>query len=117
MAVERGTAMAIATPRNIRRRRDDDDLYPISDGKPMAESDKHADLMTYVKDALRAFFADRPEVYVSGNNFLYYEQGNPRAVVSPDCYVAFGVGMRQRDTYMVWKEGGKLPDVVIEITS
>src|SRR5262249_42551464 len=87
------------------------------DGKPMAESDLHADVMVYCKTALRLHFADQPDVYVSGNNFVYFEQGNPQAVVSPDCYVVFGVGMRFRDTYQVWKEGGKLPDVVIEITS
>jgi Uma2 family endonuclease len=91
--------------------------YPVSDGKPMAETDKHADQMTYHKEALRAYFAEREEVYVSGNNFIYYEEGNPRARVSPDCYVVFGIPQRQRDSYMVWLEGNHLPAVVFEFTS
>jgi Uma2 family endonuclease len=59
----------------------------------------------------------RPDVYVSGNNFIYYEEGNPRARVSPDAYVVFGAPMRARDSYFAWQEGGLLPGVVFEITS
>jgi Uma2 family endonuclease len=91
--------------------------YPTSDGKPMAESDKHRDLGYYVIAALKLHFAPRPEVYVSGNNFIYWEEGNPRASVSPDAYVVFGAGMRQRDCYKAWEEGGRVPDVVFEFTS
>jgi Uma2 family endonuclease len=83
----------------------------------MGETEKHRDLMIYCIEALRAYFADNPEVYVSGNNFLYYEEGNSRKVVSPDCYVVFGVPMRQRDLYKVWEEGGKRPNVIFEFTS
>ena len=92
-------------------------FYPISDGKPMAESDLHQLVMIYCVFALRTHYADDPDVYVSGNNFLYYVEGNARQVVSPDCYVVFGVGSPLRDTYKVWEEGGQKPAVVIEITS
>jgi Uma2 family endonuclease len=83
----------------------------------MGETEKHRDLMIYCIEALKAYFADNPEGYVSGNNFLYYEEGNPKARVSPDCYVVFGVAKRQRDFYKVWEEGGKYPSVVFEFTS
>jgi Uma2 family endonuclease len=83
----------------------------------MAETDKHRDLAVYVLEALKLHFLDNPDVYISGNNFVYYEEGKPRACVSPDVYVVFGVPMRQRDCYMAWKEGGRLPDVVFEFTS
>jgi Uma2 family endonuclease len=83
----------------------------------MAETDKHADVMVYLKEALRAHYAERPDVYISGNNFVFFEEGNPKARVSPDCYVVFGVPMRQRDSYMTWKEGNHRPSVVFEITS
>jgi Uma2 family endonuclease len=91
--------------------------YPTSDGKPIAETDKHLDLLIYAREALKAYFASRPDVYVSGNNFIYYEEGNVRACVSPDTYVVFGVPPGQRDCFMSWKEGGRLPDVVFEFTS
>lgn len=91
--------------------------YPVRDGKPMAETDKHADLMQYAKGALQVYYADRADVYVSGNNFVYYQEGAPKKCVSPDCYVVFGVPNHKRDSYMSWHEGGRLPSVVFEFTS
>ncbi len=95
----------------------DEDFYPTGDGKPMAETDLHREQMNYLIFALASHFRNAPDVYVSGNNFLYYEQGNPRAVVSPDGYVVFGVPNHPRDTYMLWLEGGITPAVVFEVTS
>ncbi len=92
-------------------------VYPTSDGKPMAETDKHRELMIYVIEALKTYYADRTDVYVSGNNFVFYEEGNPKARISPDGYVVFGVSPALRDSYMSWKEEGRLPDVVFEFTS
>ena len=50
------------------------------------------------------------------NSFLYYERGNPRAVVAPDVYVVVGAPEYLRDTYMLWNEP-KGPDFVLEMTS
>ena len=41
--------------------------YPSSDGKPMAETDIHRDLMAELIHELDAYFSDQPDVYVSGN--------------------------------------------------
>jgi Uma2 family endonuclease len=92
-------------------------VYPTRDGKPMAETDTHRDLGIYVIEALKAHFVDDPTVYVSGNNFIFWEEGNPAARISPDAYVVFGAGMRKRDSFMAWREGDRLPDVVFEFTS
>lgn len=91
--------------------------YPEADGKPMAESDQTRDYLIYGVEALRHYFTDRPDVYVSGNLFIYYKQGVPDAVVSPDVFVIFGVEKKQRRSYKAWEEGGKLPSFVMEITS
>ena len=93
-------------------------VYPCSDGQPMGESDLHIACMLYVLSALRWHFekCDRGDVYVSANSFLYYEQGNPRAVVAPDVFVVLGVPGHLRDSYLLWKEP-KGPDFVLEITS
>ena len=93
-------------------------FYPTSDGQSMAETDLHAACMVYVASALRWWFKKngRDDVYVGSNNFLYYERGNPRAVVSPDVYVVVGAPAGLRDTYMLWNEP-KGPDFVLEVTS
>lgn len=49
--------------------------YPETDGKAMAESDLHRDIMFYLIRLLQRFFAGQP-VYVSGNLLVYYEKGN-----------------------------------------
>lgn len=91
--------------------------YPESDGEPMAESDSQRIYLTYAVEALQNHFRDRDDVYVSGNLLLYYEEGNPRSALAPDCFVVFGVPKRRRRTYKLWEEGQRAPNFVLEITS
>lgn len=109
--------MTVSPTRSRKRRCSDDDFYPTRDGKPMAETDKHRNLMFDFINALTLRYADQPDVYVSGNNFVFYQEGDPKKRISPDCYVVFGVAQRERDSFMSWREGGHLPDVVFEFTS
>ena len=98
---------------------DDGVVYPTSDGQPMAETPVHGECMMYVTSAVRWWFSKhgRDDVYVGMNNFLYYERGNPRAVVAPDVYVVVGApASPPRDSYMLWNEP-KAPDFVLEVTS
>lgn len=91
--------------------------YPTSDGRPMGETDLHRQDMVDVIDTLSDRFAPEPDVYVTGNLLLFYEEGNRRKHISPDVFVVRGVPKEPpRDYYLLWKEG-KSPDVVIEITS
>ena len=83
----------------------------------MAESDDHREEMFYFIDGLMAHYESELDKYVGGNNFIYWEKGNPRKAISPDVYVIFGVPMRLRDCYKAWEEGGRLPDIVFEFTS
>lgn len=89
--------------------------YPESDGKPMAETDLHREIMFFLIHTLQRFFKDSI-AYISGNLLIYYVEGDPYKSVAPDCFVAFGVPNRQHNTYKTWEEG-KFPDVVFEVTS
>ena len=90
--------------------------YPSSDGRPMAESDHQRTPLTYAVDRLRRHFRHRRDVYVSGNLLIYYEEGNPSAVVAPDVFVVIGATKADRTSYLLWNEP-KGPDFVLEITS
>ena len=90
--------------------------YPESDGKPIGETDVHIDALIYLREALRDHFRDDPQVYVAGNMFLYYEEGNPAACLAPDVFVVREVAKHERRTYRLWEEG-QPPSVVFEITS
>ncbi len=90
--------------------------YPESDGKPMAETEAHRDLMIDFILILKDYFENQEDVCVSGNMLMYYEEGDPKKVVAPDVFVAFGVEKKQRRTYRTWEEG-RTPDFVLEVAS
>jgi Uma2 family endonuclease len=93
-----------------------DVYYPESDGKPMGETEFHRDEIYGLIWALRQHYRDVPDVHVTGDLFLYYAQGDPRAVVCPDVFVVKGVSKQKRRIYKAWEEG-RLPFLVIEVTS
>jgi Uma2 family endonuclease len=90
--------------------------YPTGDGKPMAETDVHRDLMVDLIQMLKDDFADHPDVFVSGNLLMFYVEGDRRKHISPDVFVVRGVEKKVRGHYLIWREG-KAPDLVIELTS
>ena len=92
------------------------DLYPESDGKPMADTDLHIQWIIWLRQVLEGHFAQRPEVYISGNIMMCDIEGPLRTAVSPDILVSFGIGQKDRRTYKVWEEG-KVPDFVMEFST
>lgn len=90
--------------------------YPSGDGQPMAENDWQLHAILDSVSALLTHFRDRLDVYVSGDLFIYYEEGNPRARVAPDVFVAFGVPSHKRPVYKLWEEG-VVPAFVMEVAS
>lgn len=93
------------------------DFYPTSDGRPLGETPTHFRNSLLVTDALETRFGDDPQVYIAGNMFLYYVQGDRWKHVSPDVFIVFGVPRdKPRKAYFLWEEG-KAPDLVVELTS
>ena len=91
--------------------------YPESDGKPMAETPIHWRATVDAAQPLHEFYRDRSDVYVGSDMMMYYREGDVRACVSPDVFVAFGVPkLPERRVWRTWVEG-KLADFVLEITS
>jgi Uma2 family endonuclease len=82
----------------------------------MGETDVHIDALIYLREALKDYFRETPQLYVAGNMLFYYEEGNPAACVAPDVFVVQGVAKHERRTYKLWEEG-RPPAVVFEITS
>ena len=94
-------------------------LYPSADDRPMADSDAQLATMLYLLTALRLRYRDRADVFVGGDLFVYYEEGNPAAVVAPDVMVVFGAAKREdhpRESYKLWEEPTG-PDFVLEVAS
>ena len=94
----------------------DEIYYPDSDGLPMADNDLQRKVMTDLLHALETRYADDEDVYVSGNLFIYYIQGDPGASIAPDAFVVPGAGKRRRRSYKLWKER-RVPVIAFEIVS
>ena len=90
--------------------------YPTTDGKPMAETDDHRELMVALIETLKRRHAPDPDFYLSGSLLIYYVEGDKHRHVSPDVFAVPGVGKHNRDYYLLWEEG-KSPALVIELTS
>lgn len=90
--------------------------YPESDGRPMAETQVHGQVMLDLFHTLGRRYAGVPDVYVWGNMMFYYVEGNPRASEAPDVFLVFGVDKRVRRVYKLWVEG-KVPSLIVEVTS
>ncbi len=95
---------------------DDEEFYPSSDGRPMAESDLHRREMVYLIETLEDRYRGADDVYVAGDLLLYYVRGDRKACLAPDVFVVKGVPKRDRLSYLLWKEG-QAPCFVIEVTS
>ena len=95
---------------------DDAIIYPHTDGEPMSVNDYHRQAIIWTLQALEAHYAKNPDVYVSGDIFLYYREGDPRKSISPDVLVSFGINKKPRYSYKTWEEG-KAPDFVMEFSS
>src|SRR3972149_10371987 len=91
--------------------------YPDSDGQGMPDGDPQRTVMEDVESILARRYADDQSVYVSANIFVYFEEGDPTQVFSPDVMVVMGVPKHRRDHFQVWNESDRVPDFVMEIAA
>ena len=82
----------------------------------MAETERHFRELIKNMSRIETHFAHLPDVYVMGDMMMYYAEGDPRKSISPDIYVVFGIGKKERRIYKIWEEG-KPPDFVLEFSS
>jgi len=83
----------------------------------MSETGRHWHATVDFAKPLHVFMLNRPDAYVGSDMFMYFREGDPSVVVSPDVFVAFGAPKEPlRDTWKLWEEG-VAPAFVLEVTS
>lgn len=90
-----------------------------SDEPPM-ESHRHLMQMLALIGTLRWLWRDRSDYFVGGNLTVYFspEQSKAQDFRGPDFFVVLGVdGTRDRRSWVVWEEGGRYPNVIVELLS
>ena len=96
-----------------------DVFYPETDGMPMPDALYQLSHFVEIISILKLFFGWREDAAVSGDNFIYYEEGNLNARVAPDCFALLGgnvASLWSNNRYLMW-DVGKAPDFVLEIGS
>jgi Uma2 family endonuclease len=91
----------------------------FDDGEPL-ESNRHRIAMNTLITSVHEALTPRQDFFVGGNMFVYYslEQIKNRDFRGPDVFVALDVdGSKERQGWVLWEEGGKYPDVIIELMS
>ncbi|NJM75712.1 MAG: Uma2 family endonuclease [Acaryochloridaceae cyanobacterium RU_4_10] len=87
--------------------------------EPPLETDFHRNQIDLLIRLLKYWWQDRPDFYISGNLTVYYneQQLKSREFRGPDIFIVLGTEKKDRRSWAVWEEGGKYPNVVIELLS
>ncbi|MGE0820841.1 MAG: Uma2 family endonuclease [Candidatus Binatia bacterium] len=93
----------------------EDDL-PYDDGEPM-ETARHREQMEVLINSLQTYWSERRNYYVGGNMFLHYDPHSRKKFRGPDFFLVLDVKQRERKSWVVWQEGMRFPDVIIELLS
>lgn len=100
------------------RRLPTEDELPDSDGIP-PESDWHRDAAALLSDSIRHLVRDRADWWCAARTLLYFNLTMVKTpdFRSPDFFFVKGVPNRERKSYVLWKEGGRFPNAIVELTS
>jgi Uma2 family endonuclease len=92
------------------------DLY--SDEPPL-ETDLHRDQIDLLIRLLKAFWSERQNFYASGNLTIYYSPNQLKSedFRGPDFFVVLDAEKHPRKSWTVWEEGGKYPNLIVELLS
>lgn len=100
------------------------DLYPESDGKPMAENTEQYRWIVILKENLEILFASVSDVFIAADLLWYpIEASKPipedftLRSQAPDVMVILGRPKGRRGSYKQWQEAQIPPQVVFEILS
>lgn len=96
----------------------DKDL-PSDDGEPL-ETFWHRPAMNLLIECIECHWRGRRDFFVGGNMFMYFsaERVFHKDFRGPDFFVVKGVDHdKPRLSWVSWREGGRLPNVIIELGS
>lgn len=91
----------------------------LESNEPPLESDLHFRQIILLLQCLESWWRDRSDFYACGNMTIYFnpDQLTNKDFRGPDFFVVLGTTRRPRKSWMVWREGGKFPNVIVELLS
>ena len=96
-----------------------DTKWVLYSDEPPLESDLHLRQMILLIQCLELFWQNRNDFYVAGNLTVYYSERQLKSEKFrvPDFFVVLGTERKSRKSWVVWEEGGKYPNLIVELLS
>jgi Uma2 family endonuclease len=90
----------------------------LSDEPPL-ETDLHLRQMLLLISCLEWCWSDRQDFYCAGNLTIYYSprQRKSEQFRGPDFFVVLGTERKSRNSWVVWEEEGRYPNLIVELLS
>jgi len=90
----------------------------LSDEPPL-ETDLHLDQIIILLGCLKLLWENRNDFYAGGNLTIYYSkrQRKDEKFRGPDFFVVLNTERKSRDSWVVWQENYKYPNLIVELLS
>ncbi|MBD2440741.1 Uma2 family endonuclease [Nostoc sp. FACHB-110] len=100
----------------------EDVIFPSGDfysDEPELESYQHLQQMLLLLKCLDWWWRDRQDFFSAGNLTIYYSPNQRKSEYfrGPDFFVVLNTERKPRNSWVVWEEDGKYPNVIIELLS
>ena len=97
-------------------------IFPTGDlysDEPPLESTLHLDQLLLLLSCLNWLWKGRNDYFAAGNLTVYFSprQRKSEDFRGPDFFVVLGAEKQPRKSWVVWEEGGKYPNVIVELLS
>ncbi len=91
----------------------------ILSDEPQLESPEHYEQLALLTTSLNWNWRDRQGFFIGANLSIYYDRSEllRRKFCGPDFFLVKDVEPAKRNSWVVWEEGGRYPDLIIEILS
>ena len=95
------------------------DARQLLSDEPEMESTQHYQQLALLVSSLEWCWQDRDDFFIGANLTVYYthEQLRRRKFRGPDFFLVRDVSCEPRNSWVVWEEGGRYPDLIIELLS
>jgi Uma2 family endonuclease len=101
----------------------DEIIFPSGEfwsNEPPLESNLHLTQIILLIKCLEWLWREKTDYFVAGNLTIYYSPNQKKSEFfrGPDFFVVLGTNKdKNRPSWVVWQEGGKYPNVIVEILS
>jgi len=95
------------------------DVRELLSDEPQMETTQHYQQLALLVSSLEWHWRERNDFFIGANLTIYYdhEQLRRRTFLGPDFFLVRDTTRTPRNSWVIWEEGGRYPDLIIELLS